>query len=85
MHERETPVAWLILFVFLGFGCHGAWHVVESRKIGRGDGVVNVTDLLSLIAVWGPCTGTCDADLDNSGTVDVADLLTLIGDWGACE
>jgi len=50
-----------------------------------GDGVVNVTDLLSLIAAWGPCSGTCDADLDNSGTVDVADLLTLIGDWGACE
>jgi hypothetical protein len=50
-----------------------------------GDGVVNVTDLLSLIAVWGPCPSACDADFDNSGTVDVADLLTLIGDWGACE
>ena len=50
-----------------------------------GDGVVNVTDLLSLIAVWGPCPGACDADFDNSGTVDVTDLLTLISDWGACE
>ena len=50
-----------------------------------GDGFVDITDLLSIIAAWGPCSGTCDADLDNNGAVDVADLLTLIGDWGPCE
>ena len=50
-----------------------------------GDGFVDVTDLLAIIAAWGPCSGTCDADIDNSGAVDVADLLTLIGDWGPCD
>jgi hypothetical protein len=49
-----------------------------------GDGVVSVTDLLALIAAWGPCSG-CDADLDGNGIVDVSDLLTVIGDWGPCE
>ena len=49
-----------------------------------GDGVVNVGDLLTLIAAWGPCGG-CDEDLDGSGTVDVADLLMVIGDWGPYE
>jgi len=49
-----------------------------------GDGEVKVSDLLILIASWGPCSD-CDEDLDGHGGVNVADLLILIAAWGPCE
>jgi hypothetical protein len=48
------------------------------------DGIVDVTDLLAVLAAWGPCTGTCPADVNGSGSVDVTDLLAVLADWGAC-
>jgi hypothetical protein len=48
-----------------------------------GNGVVDVVDLLALLADWGPCDG-CAADLDMNGVVDVVDLLALLGAWGNC-
>ena len=51
----------------------------------NGDGVVNVTDLLAVIAAWGPCPAppaTCPADLNGDGLVNVADLLIVITNWG---
>jgi len=54
--------------------------------IAGDDGVVNVSDLLSLLGAWGPCgSGSCEQDLDDSGTVDVSDLLELLGEWGPCS
>ncbi len=49
----------------------------------NGDHIVDVTDVLAVIADWGSCSG-CPADVDGSGTVDVTDLLTLIEYWGPC-
>ncbi len=48
------------------------------------DGLVGVTDLLALLAAWGPCPaeGSCPADLDGTGAVGIADLLALLGAWG---
>ncbi|MCZ6836861.1 MAG: M36 family metallopeptidase [Planctomycetota bacterium] len=46
------------------------------------DGVVNVPDLLTLLADWGPCPAPCPADIDGNGVVDVNDLLTLLANWG---
>ncbi|MEE9295662.1 MAG: integrin alpha [Phycisphaerae bacterium] len=46
-----------------------------------GNGAVGVSDLLSLLASWGPCKG-CPADFD--GNVGVSDLLTLLANWGPC-
>ena len=49
------------------------------------DGSVNVPDLLTLLAAWGPCPGPpdpCPADLDGDGTVAVPDLLILLANWG---
>ncbi len=49
------------------------------------DGSVNVPDLLTLLAAWGPCAGPpdpCQADLDGDGTVAVPDLLILLANWG---
>ena len=44
------------------------------------DGVVNVADVLAIIAAWGPCDG-CTEDLNNDGNVDVNDLLEVIANW----
>jgi len=49
-----------------------------------GDGTVNVTDLLALLAAWGGCDdpGNCPADLDGDGMVSVTDLLMMLANWG---
>jgi polyhydroxybutyrate depolymerase len=48
-----------------------------------GGGVVDVQDLLALLAAWGSCPG-CPEDIDGNGAVDVTDLLALLAAWGAC-
>lgn len=50
------------------------------------DGDVDVTDLLALLAVWGPCPDpcppTCAGDINGDCTVSVVDLLVLLANWG---
>jgi len=50
----------------------------------NGDDLVNVMDLLDLLADWGDCPqrGDCPADLDDDAVVNVLDLLILLGNWG---
>ena len=49
------------------------------------DGSVDVVDLLSLLANWGPCDTECGgADTNGDGSIDVVDLLTILAGWGAC-
>ncbi len=47
------------------------------------DGLVSVTDLLSLLGQWGPCLDPqdCASDLDCDGIVGATDLLVLLGKW----
>ena len=47
-----------------------------------GSGQVGATDLLLVIAGWGPCQGTCAADLNGDGDVGATDLLAVIAAWG---
>ncbi|MAI67363.1 MAG: hypothetical protein CMJ26_05755 [Phycisphaerae bacterium] len=47
-----------------------------------GDGIINVTDLLTVVGDWGVMDS--DADLDGNGTVDTPDLLAVIAAWGTC-
>lgn len=49
----------------------------------NGDGVVDVSDLLILLAAWGPAEGAA-ADLNGDSVVDVSDLLVLLAAWGSC-
>ena len=49
-----------------------------------GDGVVDVLDLLKVLAAWGPCPG-CPEDLTGDDVVDVLDLLEVLGAWGVCD
>ncbi len=53
-----------------------------------GDDIVNVTDLLLLLAQWGT-TDPTKADItgpdgEPDGIVDVHDLLALLAAWGPC-
>ncbi len=48
-----------------------------------GNGQVNVTDLLALLAAWGTDPGA-PPDFDGNGSVDVTDLLAFLGRWGPC-
>ncbi len=43
----------------------------------NGDGTVDFSDLLAVLAAWGPCDG-CPEDVDGSGAVDFTDLLAVL-------
>ena len=49
-----------------------------------GDGHVGASDLLILLANWGPCADCdeCPADIDGNCSVGAADLLILLANWG---
>ncbi len=49
------------------------------------NGDVGFSDLLALLAAWGPCEGNCPEDLDENGDVGLSDLLILLAAWGPCE
>jgi uncharacterized membrane protein len=48
-----------------------------------GSGTVDFTDLLSILAAWGPCMG-CPEDIDGDGAVAFNDLLQVLSDFGDC-
>jgi hypothetical protein len=48
----------------------------------NGDNVVDVLDLLALLAAWGAAGGP--ADINGDGIVDVLDLLAVLAAWGPC-
>lgn len=56
--------------------------------LANDDNIVNVFDLLELLAQWGPCgdPGDCPADITDpaDGVVNVFDLLELLAQWGPC-
>ncbi len=54
-----------------------------ERVVGdlNRDGSVDASDLVLLLAAWGPCAG-CEADLNGSGAVDASDIVMLIAAWG---
>lgn len=66
-------------------GASGFLNGLQLRRLTpadlNGDGLVDVTDLLELLGVWGACP-ECPSDLDASGAVDVLDLLELLAHWG---
>lgn len=67
----------------------GFVYVVETTSCPAdldGDGTVGVTDLLQVLAAWGPCVdcSSCPADLDGDCEVGVTDLLMQLAAWGPC-
>ena len=59
------------------------WLVTSADDID-GDGSVGISDLLILLASWGPGADCddCPADLDDDCTVGISDLLILLANWG---
>ncbi|MBT8484371.1 MAG: right-handed parallel beta-helix repeat-containing protein [Phycisphaerae bacterium] len=65
----------------------GVYERQPSRPCGAdldGDGSIGFTDLLAILAAWGPCPVDCPEDLDATGDVGFTDLLRLLADWGDC-
>ena len=65
-----------------------AWHAdgiwqKSCPADSNDDSVVNVTDLLALLAAWGPNPGH-PADTNGDDVVNVTDLLALLAAWGPC-
>jgi hypothetical protein len=48
------------------------------------DGMVNGSDLTSVLSNWGPCTGICRYDLNDDGVVNGGDLSKVLSNWGVC-
>ena len=69
----------------LTVSCAGSCILPCSADVD-GDNSVGTSDLLLLLANWGPCgdCGNCPADLDGDCAVGTSDLLFLLSDWGAC-
>ncbi|MCZ6836108.1 MAG: zinc metalloprotease [Planctomycetota bacterium] len=59
--------------------------IPDSCEYANGDnnldGVIDVDDLLALLAKWGACSLPCPEDTDLDGDVDVDDLLNLLAGW----
>ncbi len=49
----------------------------------NGDDVVDVTDLLQVIASYGACSG-CIEDMNGDGFVGVYEVLAILDSWGPC-
>jgi hypothetical protein len=72
----------------VGFGVTPGGHLrgflLQPRPTGdlNGDGGVNVSDFLLLLAAWGPCPDACcPADLDGDDDVGIGDFLILLGSF----
>jgi len=48
-----------------------------------GNDDVGFSDVLAILAAWGPCGG-CDEDVDGSGDVGFSDVLAVLAAWGPC-
>ncbi|MCH2132134.1 MAG: M12 family metallo-peptidase [Phycisphaerales bacterium] len=57
-----------------------SYETIACPGDANGDLVINVDDMLAIIAAWG-CTD-CPEDVDGSGQVDVNDILMALSAWG---
>ena len=71
------------IFQGVGTTCAGLFCPLPCPADINDDGSVNVTDLLELLAAWGPNPGHA-ADINEDGSVNVTDLLDLLAAWGGC-
>ena len=45
------------------------------------NGVVDFSDLITLLSKWGPCESPCPSDIIADGDVGFSDLLYLLSNW----
>ena len=67
----------------------GSAYLFDAAALGKcpwdldENGSAGASDLLALLASWGPCKG-CPGDFDGNGAVGASDLLVLLANWGPC-
>ena len=61
----------------------GAYEFAPCPPDVNGDQLVNVLDLLAVLALWAPCSG-CPEDINRDGVVNVLDMLIVLAEWGPC-
>ncbi|MEE2819863.1 MAG: agmatine deiminase family protein [Planctomycetota bacterium] len=59
------------------------FEIIGGTLVGdvTGDGLINITDILVVMANWGPCFGNCPTDLNGDDQTGVSDLLIIISNW----
>jgi len=73
----------LLIAVLLGVLGGGERASAQCAAADLSDnGVVDGTDLASLLSAWG--TNNADADINDDGMVDGADLTLVLVSWGPC-
>jgi hypothetical protein len=72
---------------YTGSGASGDYAVrliVHPEGDANLDGIVDVSDLLTVLEGWGACSpapAVCDGDVNGDGVVDVVDLVLVLGTW----
>lgn len=83
----EAKVGTLLLRFFLNSPFTRTWFAADDDPCGRADvdddGAVGFSDLLAVLAAWGPCDG-CPEDVNGNGRVDLPDVLLILSNWGPC-
>ena len=46
-----------------------------------GDGVVNLDDVLLVLAQWGSCEAPCQGDVNGDSMIDINDILAVLAVW----
>lgn len=65
-------------------GFNQPWSVLACLGDFTGDGTINTSDLLIMMAGYG-CTMSCGVDLNDDGIVNITDILLFMGLFGtAC-
>ena len=49
------------------------------------NGMVDFSDLITVIGNWGPCDTDCPADIVADGVVGFTDLILVLNNWGTCK
>ncbi len=72
--DGVNPLVDMGAYEFLGTSC--PWDLDSNSDVG-------FTDLLALLAAWGPNPGH-PADFDGDGLVGINDFLAVLANWGSC-
>jgi len=88
LDECELSSCWIDDDCELGIcdydlNCSGIPDSCECLADTNSDGIVDVTDVLFVVALWG--SNNPKGDVDYNGIVDVSDMLIVVGNWGSCE
>lgn len=73
--RESPPIVDIGAFEFTGTSC-------IADVDGSGD--VGLSDVLAILAAWGPCDENCPEDVDRDGQSGFGDVLAVLAHWGEC-